>query len=169
MTSLRSSIQTEYEGARRRDAADHEAAALRDRVHLPIGRDGRPKAYLAGQSLGAQPKDARSAVDERLDAWARLGVDGWFDRARPWIDVERELADATGRLVGAAPSEVTTANTLSIDLHLLLASFFRPDGVRRRILIDAPTFPSDRYVVESQLRHHGLDPAYRRCVPRRGR
>jgi kynureninase len=62
-------------------------------------------------------------------------------------------------LVGAEPTEVTTANTLSIDLHLLLASFFRPRGLRRRILIDAPTFPSDRYVVESQLRHHGLDPA----------
>ena len=93
-----------------------------------------------------------------LAAWARLGVDGWFDPERPWIDVERELAGATGRLVGASPEEVTTANTLSIDLHLLLASFFRPDGVRRRILIDAPTFPSDRYVVESQLGHHGLDP-----------
>ena len=159
MTAILSSLDTEYENARRRDGADHRSAALRDRYHLPVGRDGRSKAYLAGQSLGAQPKAARAAVEARLDAWARLGVDGWFDAERPWIDVERELADATGRLVGAAPTEVTTANTLSIDLHLLLASFFRPDGVRRRILIDAPTFPSDRYVVESQLRHHGLDPA----------
>ena len=159
MTAIRSSLETEYEDARLRDAADARAATLRARFHLPVGRDGRPKAYLAGQSLGAQPKAARTAVEERLDAWARLGVGGWFDPERPWIDVERELADATGRLVGAAPTEVTTANTLSIDLHLLLASFFRPEGDRRRILIDAPTFPSDRYVVESQLRHHGLDPA----------
>ena len=159
MTSIGSSLDTGYEEARQRDRADAGSATLRDRFHLPIGHDGRPKAYLAGQSLGAQPKAARAAVEERLDAWARLGVDGWFDPERPWIDVERELADATGRLVGAASTEVTTANTLSIDLHLLLASFFRPDGVRRRILIDAPTFPSDRYVVESQLRHHGLDPA----------
>jgi kynureninase len=159
VTSIGSSLETEYDDARRKDAADHRSAARRARFRLPVGRDGRPKAYLAGQSLGAQPTDAPAAVEERLDAWARLGVDGWFDPERPWIDVERELAGATGRLVGAAPSEVTTANTLSIDLHLLLASFFRPEGVRRRILIDAPTFPSDRYVVESQLRHHGLDPA----------
>ena len=93
-------------------------------VPPPVGRDGRPKAYLAGQSLGRNPKAARAAVEQRLDAWARLGVDGWFDPGRPWIDVERELAEATGRLVGAAPVEVTTANTLSIDLHLLLASFY---------------------------------------------
>ena len=159
MTAIGASLQTEYETARERDAADRRSRALRERFRLPVGGDGRPKAYLAGQSLGAQPKTARAAVEERLEAWARLGVDGWFDHERPWIDVERDLADATGRLVGAAPWEVTTANTLSIDLHLLLASFFRPDGVRRRILIDAPTFPSDRYVVESQLRHHGLDPA----------
>jgi kynureninase len=159
VTSTSTSLDTEYEAARRRDAADADAAARRERFHVPIGRDGRPKAYLAGQSLGAQPKAARTAVEERLDAWARLGVDGWFEPGRPWIDVERDVAGATGRLVGASHTEVTTANTLSIDLHLLLASFFRPDGARRKILIDAPTFPSDRYVVESQLRHHGLDPA----------
>ncbi len=158
MTHAPTPLELEREAAIRRDQHD-PAASLRERFHLPTGADGRPKAYLAGQSLGAQPRAARAAVDERLDAWARLGVDGWFDPARPWIDVERELAAATGRLVGAAPAEVTTANTLSIDLHLLLAAFFRPSGARRRILIDAPTFPSDRYVVESQLRHHGLDPA----------
>ena len=157
MTETASTIDAEREAAIRRDEAD-AATSRRDRFLLPTGRDGRPKAYLAGQSLGAQPKAARAAVEERLDAWARLGVDGWFDTERPWIDVERELAGATGRLVGALPSEVTTANTLSIDLHLLLAAFFRPSGNRRRILIDAPTFPSDRYVVESHLRHHGLDP-----------
>ena len=84
--------------------------------------------------------------------------------------MERDLAAATGRLVGALSNEVTTANTLSIDLHLLLATFFRPQGSRRRILIDAPTFPSDRYVVESQLRYHGLDPDRDLVVvrPRRG-
>jgi kynureninase len=158
LTSTATAIEAEREAAIRRDAAE-SGGSRRDRFLLPEGRDGRPKAYLAGMSLGAQPSAARAAVQERLDAWARLGVDGWFDPERPWIDVERELAGVTGRLVGAAPTEVTTANTLSIDLHLLLAAFFRPDGARRRILIDAPTFPSDRYVVESQLRHHGLDPA----------
>ena len=158
MTSTAPTLEAEYDAAIRRDETD-TAASRRDRFLLPTGRDGRPKAYLAGQSLGAQPKAARAAVEERLDAWARLGVDGWFDRDRPWIDVERELAGMTARLVGALPTEVTTANTLTVDLHLLLASLFRPDGRRRRILIDAPTFPSDRYAVESQLRHHGLEPA----------
>lgn len=158
MTSTASTIPAEYEAAVRRDAAE-AGASRRHLFHLPIGRDGRSKAYLAGQSLGAQPVAARAAVEERLDAWARLGVDGWFDPERPWIDVERDLARATGRLVGAGASEVTTANTLTINLHLLLAPLFRPDGARQRILIDAPTFPSDRYAVESQLRHHGLDPA----------
>lgn len=158
MTSTASTIPAEYEAAVRRDAA--EAGASRRRLfQLPIGRNGRPKAYLAGQSLGAQPVGARAAVEERLDAWARLGVDGWFDPERPWIDVERELAAATGRLVGAEASEVTTANSLTINLHLLLAALYRPDEARRGILIDAPTFPSDRYAVESHLLHHGLDPA----------
>ena len=156
MTPAESILETERETAVQRDVTD-PMSSLRDRFLLPTGHDGRPKAYLAGQSLGAQPKAARAAVEERLEAWARLGVDGWFDADRPWIDVERDLAAATGRLVGARPNEVTTANTLSIDLHLLLAAFFRPTE-RRRILIDAPTFPSDRYVVESHLRHHGLDP-----------
>ena len=165
MTSTASTIAAEYEVAVRRDRAE-TADSRRDEFHLPIGRDGRPKAYLAGQSLGAQPVAARAAVEERLDAWARLGVDGWFDPDRPWIDVERELAAATGRLVGASPSEVTTANTLTINLHLLLAALFRPDERRRRILIDAPTFPSDRYAVESHLFHHGLDPATELIVVR---
>jgi kynureninase len=132
--------------------------AQRERFILPRGADGQLKAYLAGQSLGAQPKTARDAVVARLDEWGALGVDGWFAGDRPWVDAERALAEATGRLVGARPDEVTTANTLSVNLHLLLAAFFRPAGGRTAILIDAPTFPSDRYVVESQLRQHGLDP-----------
>ena len=86
--------------------------------------------------------------------------------AASWIDVEGELAAATGRLVGATPGEVTTANTLSVNLHLLLAALYRPTAGRAAILIDAPTFPSDRYVVESQLRHHGLDPAHDLIVVR---
>jgi kynureninase len=157
VTSTPAALEAERDAAIRRDR-DDPLSGLRTRFHLPAGTDGSPKAYLAGQSLGAQPRAARAAVEERLDAWARLGVDGWFDADRPWIDVERDLAAPTGRLVGAGSHEVTTANTLTIDLHLLLVSFFRPDGRRRKILIDAPTFPSDRYAVESQLRHHGLDP-----------
>ena len=144
--------------ARALDAADplrHERAAFR----LPTDPDGQPLAYLAGNSLGVQPLAAREAVMAILEQWGELGVDAWFAPGTAWLDVERTYAEATARIVGARPGEVTTANTLSVNLHLLLAALYRPSGQRTRILIDAPTFPSDRYVVESQLRHHGLDPA----------
>ena len=139
------------------DAAD-PLATLRDRFNLPIGSDGRPKAYLAGMSLGAQPVDARAAVERELDAWARLGVEAWFGD-EGWLEKDGAVREATAGIVGAVPSEVATLNTLTINLHLLMAAFFRPAGRRTAILIDAPTFPSDRYAIDSQLRHHGLDPA----------
>jgi kynureninase len=139
------------------DAAD-PLATWRDRFNLPIGSDGRPKAYLAGMSLGAQPVDARAAVERELDAWARLGVEAWFGD-EGWLEKDGAVREATAGIVGAVPSEVATLNTLTINLHLLMAAFFRPAGRRTAILIDAPTFPSDRYAIDSQLRHHGLDPA----------
>jgi kynureninase len=144
--------------ARKRDAAD-PLAGYRERFLLPLAADGRPKTYLAGQSLGAQPAAARAEVEAELDVWARLGVDGWFARERGWIVADDAIRESTATLVGARPGEVATLNTLTVNLHLLFATFFRPAGARTAILIDAPTFPSDRYAVESQLRLHGLDPA----------
>ena len=144
--------------ARALDAAD-PLAGWRDRFLLPRGPDGALRTYLAGQSLGAQPVEARAAVERELDAWARLGVDGWFEAERGWLEADGALREMTGSLVGARSAEVATLNTLTVNLHLLLAGFYRPTRGRRAILIDAPTFPSDRYAVESQLRHHGLDPA----------
>ncbi|MFP5341961.1 MAG: kynureninase [Candidatus Limnocylindria bacterium] len=151
--------------AREIDAAD-PLAILRQRFRLPVDRDGRPLAYLAGNSLGPQPTASREAVLAVLDRWAGRAVDGWFARDGGWLDMERAWAEATGRIVGARPVEVTTANSLSVNLHLLLAAFYRPSGRRTAILVDAPTFPSDRYVVDSQLRHHGLDPERHRIVVR---
>jgi kynureninase len=142
--------------ARNLDATD-PLGHLRERFLLPTGADGRPKTYLAGQSLGAQPVAARAEVEAELDAWARHGVDGWWARSRPWMEADDAIRESTARLVGARPGEVATLNTLTVNLHVLLATFFRP-GERTTILIDAPTFPSDRYAVESQLRVHGLDP-----------
>ena len=144
--------------ARRLDAAD-PLAGYRERFLLPIGDDGTPKVYLAGNSLGAQPLSARAEVEAELDAWARLGVDGWFASERAWLDADDFIRGPTATLLGARPGEVTTMNTLTVNLHLLLATFFRPAGGRTAILIDAPTFPSDRYAVVSHLRLHGLDPA----------
>jgi kynureninase len=143
--------------ARALDAAD-QLAPWRDRFILPVGSDGRPRAYLAGMSLGAQPVGAREAVERELEAWARLGVDGWFGDDG-WLGMDGGVRDVTAGIVGARPSEVATLNTLTINLHLLMSAFFRPAARRTAILIDAPTFPSDRYAVVSQLRHHGLDPA----------
>ena len=155
MTRL--TVATDEASALGLDAAD-PLAPIRERFIIPSDAAGRPRAYLAGNSLGAQPRDAAAAVAAELERWGDLAVDGWFARERPWLDAERGLAEMTGRIVGARPAEVTTANTLTVNLHLLMSSFYRPNGRRSAILIDAPTFPSDRYAIGSQIRHHGLDP-----------
>jgi kynureninase len=169
MTSAGSSVRADEAFALEQDAAD-PLAAYRARFHIPVGPDGSPRVYLAGQSLGAQPKTARDAVEAELDAWARLGVEGHFHEDATWVAFDEPLRQPTARLVGALPDEVATLNTLTVNLHMLMASFFRPSGRRTRILIDAPMFPSDRYALESQLVHHGLDPAEHLVVvaPRAG-
>jgi len=152
-----------------RDAADR-LSALRERFLLPIGPDGAPAIYLAGQSLGLQPKTARPAIEAELDAWADLGVDGWFAPDRPWFTYTERLRDPMARLVGARPSEVAILNALTVNIHVLLASFFRPDGRRRRVLVDGPLFPSDRHALTSHLIQRGLNPAVELVVvePRDG-
>ena len=140
------------------DAADPMSAS-RHRFHLPIRPDGTASIYLAGQSLGLQPRTARAAVETELDAWARLGVDAWFERERPWFTLDETLREPMARIVGARPAEVALVNSLTVDLHLLLASFFRPRGRRRRILADGPLFPSDRHALTTHLEQRGLDPA----------
>jgi kynureninase len=141
-----------------RDRAD-PLSIYRSRFLIPEDADGRPAIYLAGQSLGLQPRTARAAVETELDAWARLGVDAWFDRERPWFTIDDALRESMARVVGARPSEVVILNTLTVNIHLLLASFFRPVGRRRRVLTDAPLFPSDRHALASHLEHRGLDPS----------
>jgi kynureninase len=140
-----------------RDGAD-PLAGYRDRFLLPSGPDGSPGIYLAGQSLGLQPRSARAAIETELDAWARLGVDAWFDPGRAWFTLDDRLREPMARLVGARPDEVAILNTLTVNLHVLLASFFRPAGRRRRILTDGPLFPSDRHALTSHLAQRGLDP-----------
>lgn len=147
-----------FEATARGLDADDALGGFRARFRLPPAADGSPKVYLAGQSLGAQPITAPAAVDRQVEAWATLGVDGHF-RSDGWFELDSDLRAATARLVGAEPDEISTLNSLTVNLHLLLATFFRPHGRRDAILIDAPTFPSDRYAVESQLRLRGLDPA----------
>jgi kynureninase len=146
-------------------AAELEAAdplpSLRDEFLIPPWPGGaRPEwAYLAGNSLGLQPRAARAAVEDELDEWGRLGVEGWFESREPWLEYAGSLRASVGRLVGASPDEIAVMNTLTVNLHLLMASFYRPTPERFRILIDDTAFPSDSYAVQSQAALHGLDPS----------
>jgi kynureninase len=141
-----------------RDAAD-PLTAMRDRFHMPVGADGTPSIYMAGQSLGLQPRIVRAAIDAELDAWGSRGVDAWFDPGRPWFTLDTTLREPMARVVGARPDEIGLMNSLTVNIHLLLTSFFRPAGRRRAILTDGPLFPSDRHALTTHLRARGLDPA----------
>ncbi len=149
---------TALDAARAADQRD-PLRAFADRFLHPVDAAGRRVTYLCGHSLGLQPASVATLVREELDAWARRGVLGHHDGARPWIPYHERLAPALARLTGAATDEVVAMNSLTVNLHLMMVSFFRPAGARTRILIEASAFPSDRYAVESQLRFHGLDPA----------
>ncbi|GAA4710095.1 kynureninase [Phytohabitans rumicis] len=145
------------EGARQRDAAD---PGHRDLFHIPPaeGGDYAETAYLAGNSLGLQPRQTTVELARDLDAWATLGVEGHLDADRPWLPYHELLRDPAARLVGALPSETVVMNSLTVNLHLLMVSFYRPRGERTHILVEDTTFPSDSYAVRSQARFHGLDP-----------
>jgi kynureninase len=143
--------------ARDQDAGD-PLARFREEFLFPRGPDGKPWIYLAGNSLGLQPRGARARVEEALDDWARLGVEGHVQGAAPWLPYHRLLTEPTARLVGAQPGEVVVMNTLTVNLHLLMVSFYRPTPGRHRILYEAGAFPSDRYALASQVRFHGHAP-----------
>jgi kynureninase len=145
------------EEARARDAAD-PLAALRERFALPRGAQGAPLTYLCGHSLGLEPLGARAAVEAELDAWARLGVEGHEEASRPWIPYHENLTAGLAGLTGARPEEIVAMNSLTVNLHLMLASFYRPARARTQILIEAGAFSSDRHAVASQIAWHGLDP-----------
>ena len=140
--------------ARALDDAD-ELRAFRDEFLFPKGVD----VYLAGNSLGLQPRRVREYVNQELDDWAALGVEGHFHARHPWLPYHELLTDQTARLVGALPSEVVVMNTLTVNLHLMLVSFYRPTPKRFRVLMEASAFPSDQYAVQSQVRWHGRDPS----------
>jgi kynureninase len=139
------------------DAAD-PLARFRDEFSIPTGADGSPVAYLTGNSLGLLSRRVRAEVDAELDRWGKMGVDGHFDGPRPWYNAHLDVAQATADIVGALPHEVCSLGSLTSNLHALLVSFYRPEGQRRRIVIEAGAFPSDRYAVASQAAFHGLDP-----------
>ncbi len=133
-------------------------AGFRGHFELPAGTAGDPPVYLVGNSLGPLPRASRDVVLSELDRWGRSGVDGWFEPPGSWYALDERHLGPLSRLVGAQAREVAVMNGLTVNLHLLLASFFRPREDRVKILIESPCFPSDRFAVETQLRWHGLDP-----------
>jgi len=139
------------------DAAD-PLAAFRDEFLIPPHAAGE-QVYLCGNSLGLQPRATRQALLDELDDWARLGVEAHFHGKHPWMPYHNEVRAHLAELVGAQPSEVVAMNSLTVNLHLMMASFYRPTRERNAILIERNPFPSDRYAVESQIRFHGHDPA----------
>lgn len=136
---------------------EDELSAYRDRFHLPKDNNGNSLIYLCGNSLGLQPKSAKEYINQELEDWANLGVEGHIHAKNPWLRYHEYLNEASAKLVGAKPIEVVTMNTLTANLHFMMVSFFKPTKKRYKILIESDAFPSDKYAVESQLRHHGFD------------
>ncbi|MGI8955776.1 MAG: kynureninase [Chthoniobacterales bacterium] len=147
----------DQEFALEQDRADG-LRGMRERFHIPTRTDGEPLIYFVGNSLGLMPKATRAAVEQELDDWARLGVDGHFDAATPWYTYHKTLREPSARLVGGRPNEVVCMNSLTVNLHLLMATFYRPTKARRKILMESPAFPSDTYAIKSQIAHHGFEP-----------
>jgi kynureninase len=137
---------------------DDPLRAFRDRFHIPTDASGKPLIYFVGNSLGLMPKTTRAAVEQELDDWARLGVDGHLEGRTPWYSYHENLREPAARLVGARPNEVVCMNSLTVNLHLMMASFYRPTKSRFKILMEEPAFPSDTYAVKSQMAQHGFDP-----------
>jgi kynureninase len=131
---------------------------FREKFSLPLGKDGKPVIYFAGNSLGLMPKSARQIVDDELDNWANLGVDAHHATGTPWYSYHETLREPTARLVGANSLEVICMNSLTVNLHLMMATFYRPTKSRFKILMEDPAFPSDTYAIKTQIIHHGLDP-----------
>ena len=153
-----SRFQTGADSAAAMDARD-PLAHFRDRFLIPKTKTGDDCIYLCGHSLGLQPKTARSYLEQELRDWAQFGVEGHFHARNPWVPYHRLLTQQTATLVGAHPAEVVVMNSLTVNLHLMMTSFYRPSSEKHKILVERGAFPSDQYAVKSQIRFHGFDPA----------
>ena len=133
-------------------------SSFRTRFYIPKGKDGLPLIYFCGNSLGLQPQSAKAFIQEELDKWEHLGIEGYFERERPWLKYHEELSPLMADIVGAKPSEVIVMNTLTVNLHLMLVSFYQPTSERCKVIIEGDAFPSDKYAIQSQMRLHGISP-----------
>jgi kynureninase len=139
--------------------SDDELACFRDQFNFPLQRNEHAPVYLCGNSLGLQPRLAVDYVQHELDNWRDYAVDGHFHSDRPWTTYHRLATEGFAELTGSRLDEVVAMNTLTVNLHILMASFYRPDPKRRKIVIEQGAFPSDQYAAASQIRMHGYDPA----------
>src|SRR4030095_6000199 len=139
--------------------ANDPLKSYRDKFYIPKDTAGNDTIYFAGNSLGLQPKTVRAYVEQELKDWEALGVEGHLNAVNPWLPYHEFLTAQTARLVGALPEEVITMNSLSVNLHLMMVSFYRPTAARHKILIEAGAFPSDHYAVQSQIKFRGFAPA----------
>lgn len=143
--------------AKERDDADF-LSGYREKFLFPQ-HQGKDVIYLCGNSLGLQPKNAIEYFVQELNDWAEYGVEGHFKSKRPWFSYHHFFSKSLAELVGARESEVVAMNTLTVNLHLLMMSFYRPTKQRYKIIMEAGAFPSDMYAVETQVKMHGFDPA----------
>ncbi|MCS6824546.1 MAG: kynureninase [Cytophagaceae bacterium] len=144
------------EGAKTLDEQD-ELRSFRAQFYIPE-RDGKQLIYFCGHSLGLQPKATAEYINQELEDWSKLGVEGHFKAKHPWLHYHTFFSKSLAALVGAKPSEVIAMNSLTVNLHLLLTSFYRPTGKRVKIIMEANSFSSDVYAVYSQIKLHGLSP-----------
>ncbi len=142
--------------AQKMDAED-KLHKYRNEFHFPQIK-GKDVIYFTGNSLGLQPKTTQGYIDEVLNDWKKLAVEGHFHANKPWWDYHERLAAPLAKIVGANAEEVSVMNTLSVNLHLFMVSFYRPTNTRYKILCEEKAFPSDQYMLQSQVRFHGLDP-----------
>lgn len=139
------------------DRAD-ALAKWRQEFFIPKTKDGKECIYLCGNSLGLQPRRVQKTVQQELTDWQNLGVEGHFHAKNPWLPYHEFLTESLASLVGAKPLEVVAMNSLTVNLHLMMVSFYRPTKMRHKIVIEQQAFPSDQYAVASQIHYHGFDP-----------
>lgn len=156
------------EFAKQQDEAD-PLKSYREKFYFPV-INGRAAVYFTGNSLGLQPKTVQDSILNELEDWATFGVEGHFHARKPWMPYHEQFAEPLAKLVGAKPHEVVAMNQLTVNLHLLMVSFYRPTKQRYKILCEAKAFPSDQYAIESQVMFHGFNPedAVIEVAPREG-
>ncbi|MEX0360237.1 MAG: kynureninase, partial [Allomuricauda sp.] len=150
------SFQHSLEFAQQLDTQD-PLAKYREEFHYPQ-HNGKDVIYFTGNSLGLQPKRSQKFVDDVMKDWREMAVEGHFYAEKPWWDYHERLAEGLSKIVGAKKEEVSVMNTLTVNLHLLMVSFYRPTGKRIKILCEEKAFPSDQYMLQSQARYHGFKP-----------